>query len=170
MLADRGAISSNSIDDYQLRLVDLRPVDRVARSRWSLLVLEAVRRTVGWSLIVIALFFCFHALTANQFPGVFFGPPISFEFLLQTLLFGDTGLFGIPIFVMAQYIVLFLLFGRLLQSTGAGAFFTRLAFAFFGHRVGGPAKAAVDLIRPVRDRIGQRRQQRADHRQPSPSR
>ena len=44
---------------------------------------------------------------------------------------------------MAQYIVLFLLFGRLLQTTGAGAFFTRIGFAFFGHRVGGPAKAAV---------------------------
>src|SRR5262249_38701663 len=87
--------------------------------------------------------FCFHALTANHFPGVFFGPPISFESLLQTLLFGDTGIFGIPIFVMAQYIVLFLLFGRLLQATGAGAFFTRIAFAFFGHRVAGPAKAAV---------------------------
>ena len=133
----------DQIEDYQLRLADLRPVDRVASIALVVLVLEAVRRTVGWALIVIALFFCFHALTANYFPGVFFGPPISFESLLQTLLFGDTGLFGIPIFVMAQYIVLFLLFGRLLQSTGAGAFFTRLAFAFFGHRVGGPAKAAV---------------------------
>ncbi len=107
-----------------------------------LLVFEAVRRTVGWSLIVIALFFCFHALTANRFPGVFFGPPISFERLLQTLLFGDTGIFGIPIFVMAQYIVLFLLFGRLLQSTGAGAFFTRIGFA---------------LLRPSRRRPGQGR-------------
>jgi TRAP transporter 4TM/12TM fusion protein len=133
----------NSIDDYQLRLADLRPVDRVVAIALMLLVFEAVRRTIGWSLIVVALFFCFHALTANYFPGVFFGPPISFDTLLQTLLFGDTGIFGIPIFVMAQYIVLFLLFGRLLQSTGAGAFFTRIGFAFFGHRVGGPAKAAV---------------------------
>ncbi len=133
----------DSIDDYQLRIADLRPIDRIVSLVLIGLVLEAVRRTVGWSLIVIVAIFCLHALTADRFPGVFFGPPISFDSLLQTLLFGDTGLFGIPIFVMAQYIVLFLLFGRLLQSTGAGAFFTRIAFALFGHRVGGPAKAAV---------------------------
>jgi TRAP transporter 4TM/12TM fusion protein len=133
----------DAIDDYQLRIVGLSPLDRTVAIVLILLVFEAVRRTVGWSLVVVALFFCVHSLTANYFPGVFFGPPISFDSLLQTLLFGDTGIFGIPIFVMAQYIVLFLLFGRLLQSTGAGTFFTRIGFAFFGHRAGGPAKAAV---------------------------
>jgi len=38
---------------------------------------------------------------------------------------------------------LFILFGTMLNACGGGAFFTRLAFALFGHKVGGPAKAAV---------------------------
>ena len=43
----------DSIDDYQLRIVDLRPLDRIVSILLVGLVLEAVRRTVGWSLIVI---------------------------------------------------------------------------------------------------------------------
>jgi TRAP transporter 4TM/12TM fusion protein len=107
------------------------------------LVVETVRRTVGWSMIVLAVLFVIHALFANHFPGALFGPPVSVENLLITLIIGDAGIFGVPLLVVAQYIVLFLLFGQLLQQTGAGAFFSRLAFALFGHRSGGPAKAAV---------------------------
>lgn len=133
----------NSIDDYQLRVIELRPVDRTVAIALVVLILEAVRRTVGWTLVLVALFFCVHALYADHFPGVFFAAPVTFDGLLQGLVFGDNAVFGIPISVMAAYIVLFLFFGRLLQSSGVGGFFTRLAFAIFGHRTGGPAKAAA---------------------------
>lgn len=131
------------IDTWQLLYVSLAPFDFAMGVLLVALVFEAVRRTVGWSMILLALAFCGHALFADKFPGVLFGPPVRLESLLQTLVVGDTGVFGIPVLVVAQYVVLFLLFGRLLQATGAGTFFTRVAFAFFGHRVGGPAKAAV---------------------------
>ncbi len=132
-----------SIETWQQRIVDMRPVDSIAALVLIVIVVEAVRRTVGWALIVLAAIFVVHALFADRFPGVLYGPPVSVETLLQTIFIGDGGIFGIPVLVMAQYVVLFLLFGRLLQATGAGAFFTRLAFAVFGHRIGGPAKAAV---------------------------
>jgi TRAP transporter 4TM/12TM fusion protein len=132
-----------SIDTWQQRLVEMRVIDSVMAVALIGVVIEIVRRTVGWALIVLSACFVVHALFADRFPGVFYGPPVSVESLLQTLFIGDAGIFGIPVLVMAQYVVLFLLFGRLLQETGAGAFFTRLAFAVFGHRVGGPAKAAV---------------------------
>jgi TRAP transporter 4TM/12TM fusion protein len=131
------------LEDWQLRFADMRPVDVWTAAAVSLVVLEAVRRTVGWALVVMAVAFGLHALFADQAPGVLFGPPVSFSTLMQTFFIGDAGIFGVPVLVMAQYVVLFLLFGRLLQSTGAGAFFTRIAFALFGHRIGGPAKAAV---------------------------
>jgi TRAP transporter 4TM/12TM fusion protein len=131
------------IDTWQNLYVALPPFDFAMGLVLVALVFEAVRRTVGWSMIVLALVFCGHALFADKFPGILFGPPVRLESLVQTLVVGDTGVFGIPVFVVAQYVVLFLLFGRLLQATGAGTFFTRLAFALFGHRVGGPGKAAV---------------------------
>jgi TRAP transporter 4TM/12TM fusion protein len=131
------------IDSWQMLYVAMPPFDFARGLLLIVLVFEAVRRTVGWSMIVVALAFCVHALFADRFPGILFGPPVRLESLVQTLVVGDTGVFGIPVLVVAQYVVLFLLFGRLLQATGAGTFFTRLAFAFFGHRVGGPAKSAV---------------------------
>lgn len=131
------------LDTWQELYASLGALDFALGALLVVLVLESVRRTVGWSMVVLALFFCVHALFADHFPGVFYGPPVSVESLMQTLVVGDAGIFGIPLLVVAQYIVLFLLFGRLLQAAGAGAFFTRLAFAIFGHRVGGPAKAGV---------------------------
>lgn len=131
------------VDTWQDLYVGLAPRDYAAGLVLIFLVCEAVRRTVGWAMIVLAGIFCCHALFANHFPGIFYGPPVKPEALIQTLVVGDAGVFGIPLLVAAQYIVLFLLFGRMLQAAGAGSFFTRIAFAVFGHRVGGPAKAGV---------------------------
>ena len=157
----------DSIDDYQLRIVDLRPLDRIVSILLVGLVLEAVRRTVGWSLIVIVPLRV-HALTADRFPGVFFGPPISFDLLLQTLLFGDTGLFGIPIFVMAQYIVLFCCSAaccsRPAPAPSSPALPLRCSTS--GRRAG---QGRRRVVRPVRHRVGERGEQRSPPA-PSPSR
>lgn len=131
------------VDTWQELYIGLQPRDYAVGIVLILLIFEAVRRTVGWAMILLAVVFCSHALFADHFPGIFYGPPIKPESLIQTLVVGDAGVFGIPLLVAAQYIVLFLLFGRLLQAAGAGSFFTRIAFAVFGHRVGGPAKAGV---------------------------
>ena len=53
------------------------------------------------------------------------------------------GIFGIPLFVCATYIILFIIFGAVLIRSGAGKFFIELAISLTGHRIGGPAKAAA---------------------------
>jgi len=131
------------IEDWDLMSVGLSPVDQAFCTLLLVLVAEAVRRTTGWALIVLSGAFMMHALWARHFPGVLHGAGVSWESLLISLVIGDSGVFGVPVLVIAQYVVLFLLFGRLLQIIGAGAFFSRMAFALFGARVGGPAKAAV---------------------------
>lgn len=131
------------IDDWDMRVVFMRPVDYVAAATAVLLILEAVRRTVGSVLVLLTLFFMFHALFADHFGGFFYGPPVDIASLTRSIFVGDTGIFGIPLSVMAQYVVLFIFFGQLLQSCGGGHFFARLSFGIFGHMTGGPAKAAV---------------------------
>ena len=131
------------IDDWDMRVVFLRPIDNAAAATAVILILEAVRRTVGWVLVLLTLFFAFHALFADHFPGVFYGPPVDITVLTRSIFVGDTGIFGIPLSVMAQYVVLFIVFGQLLQACGGGHFFARLSFGLFGHMTGGPAKAAV---------------------------
>ena len=45
--------------------------------------------------------------------------------------------------VVAQLVLAFILFGKLLQVSGGSTFFTDLAMGWMGHRRGGPAKVAV---------------------------
>ncbi len=53
------------------------------------------------------------------------------------------GVFGVAIGVSTGMVFMFVLFGSLLESAGAGNYFIRTAFAGLGHLKGGPAKAAV---------------------------
>ncbi len=53
------------------------------------------------------------------------------------------GTFGTIAAIMSQFIFIFILFAGLLESTGAGQVFIRLAFALTGRYRGGPAQAAV---------------------------
>ena len=131
------------LETWNIRTVFFRPIDYVTSILFILVVLEVTRRIIGSILAGICLFFMLHALYANYFPGIFYGPPTSLKNLLQTVFLDSNGIFGTAIAVMANFVVLFILFGTLLNACGGGAFFTRLAFALFGHRVGGPAKAAV---------------------------
>ena len=131
------------LETWHIRTVFFRPIDYFTSILFIVLILEATRRVVGWVLVVICLFFMAHAVYANHFPGVFYGPPSSAKNLLQSVFLDSNGIFGTAVAVMANFVVLFILFGTLLNAAGGGAFFTRLAFALFGHRTGGPAKAAV---------------------------
>lgn len=126
-----------------MRSVVMTPLDYAAAFTLIVLVLEAVRRTVGLVIVVIALFAIVYALWADHFPGVLYGPPVALQRLVATIAYGNNGLFGVPLGVMADYVFLYILFGAMLSACGAGAFFNNLAFAIFGHKTGGPAKAAV---------------------------
>lgn len=126
-----------------LRAVTMTPLDYAAAITLIVLVLEAVRRTVGPVIVGLCLLAIIYALWTESFPGVFYGPSVSPQRLISNIAFGNNGLFGVPLGVMANYVFLYILFGAMLSACGAGAFFNNLAFAIFGHRTGGPAKAAV---------------------------
>ena len=117
--------------------------DVVVGTVMILLVLEAVRRTVGLPLVIIPGFFILHALYANSFPGVFYTAPAEFDYLVGYLAFNLDGMLGIPISVASTFIIVFMLFGAVLVRSGAGQFFTDLAYAATGWMAGGPAKAAT---------------------------
>jgi TRAP transporter 4TM/12TM fusion protein len=108
-----------------------------------IIVLETARRAVGMAMVVIALFFVIHTLYAPYFPGIFFGPPTGVTRYVDMMFLRTDGIFGIPLFVAATYVVLFIIFGAILMRSGAGRMFMDLAIALTGHRVGGPPKAAV---------------------------
>jgi len=131
------------IEAFQLRLGDKYLPDLIVGGILIVLVFEATRRAVGWAMVCVTGFFVFHTLFANHFFGFFYGPPVRFGKFIDTLFVASDGIFGIPLYVCATYIVLFIIFGAVLIRSGAGRFFIDLAVALTGHRIGGPAKAAA---------------------------
>ena len=126
-----------------LRIGELNPADLVVATTYIIVLLEATRRAVGMAMLVVAGVFMLNAVYGNWAPGIFYGPPHSWTTVINTLFLGDDGIFGIPVAASAGYIVLFIIFGQLLQKSRALEFFMNLAFALTGRQVGGPAKAAV---------------------------
>jgi len=107
------------------------------------IVLEATRRSVGWPLVWVTLFFILHAFFAPYFPGFLNGPAASWEWFLEAQVIQSYGIFSIPIAVVSAYVALFIIFSVVLNETGAGKFFIDLAVGLTGWQAGGPAKTAV---------------------------
>ena len=131
------------IDAFHMRYGEKELPDLIVGGILIFLVFEATRRAVGWAMVIITGFFMFHALNADKFFGFFYGPPVRWGKFVDTLFMSSDGIFGIPLYVCATYIVLFIIFGALLIRSGAGKFFIDLAVSLTGHKIGGPAKAAA---------------------------
>src|SRR3546814_13580417 len=75
--------------------------------------------------------------------------------LMEQMYLGTEGIFGIPVSVSATYVMLFILFGAMVQRTGTGKLFLAFAMALAGHTAGCPAKVACitrNLFGPVAGR------------------
>jgi len=111
-----------------------RAIDYVLGIGLIIAVLEGTRRIVGTALPITALLFLLYA---------WFGAGVRPGELLDQMYLTTEGLFGIPIAVSATYVVLFILFGSLVERTGTGRLFMDFALALTGSAAGGPAKVAV---------------------------
>ena len=113
------------------------------------LVLEATRRTVGWILPVTAVTFLAYAYCGPvlEFVGLrlFAHRGYSLTRLVGTLYITLEGIFGVPLDVAATYIILFAIFGAVLQQSGAGQFFIDWTMATMGksRSRAGPARAVT---------------------------
>ncbi len=118
-------------------------MDIVVAGAGVLLLLEATRRAVGWPMVVLAALFMayciFGALHARGAPH----KGASLNRLLSHMWLTTEGVFGVALGVSTGAIFLFVLFGSLLDSAGAGNYMMQVSFAALGHLRGGPAKVAV---------------------------
>jgi TRAP transporter 4TM/12TM fusion protein len=106
-------------------------------------ILEVTRRMVGIVLVSVCLVFIAYALFGDMMPGLLRHRGVGPTQLLEMLYMSPDGFFGSPLKVAADFVFLFVVLGALLLASGAGSFFTDLAFALAGRSVGGPAKAAI---------------------------
>jgi TRAP transporter 4TM/12TM fusion protein len=106
-------------------------------------LLEAVRRTMGWMLIIVALFFLIHAKFTYLFPYPFHGANFSWARVLGYIYLPNQGIFGMILGIAASMVVSFLTFGAFLEVSGAGQGFIKLSLALLGRFRGGAAKVAI---------------------------
>ncbi|REF36240.1 TRAP transporter permease [Thermasporomyces composti] len=100
------------------------------------LVLEACRRTSGWWLPAICLGFLAYAYYGGYLPLDWSLAHVGFNVdeIVPQLYMGTSGFYGTPLNVAATYIVLFTIYGAVLDMSGAGKFFIDLSFAAFQRR------------------------------------
>jgi TRAP transporter 4TM/12TM fusion protein len=108
-----------------------------------ILLLEATRRALGPPLMVVAGVFIIYSFFGPYMPAVIAHKGASLSKGMSHYWLGTEGVFGVALGVSTGMVFMFVLFGALLESAGAGNYFIRTAFAGLGHLKGGPAKAAV---------------------------
>jgi TRAP transporter 4TM/12TM fusion protein len=106
-------------------------------------LVEAVRRTTGVTLPILVGVLVLATIFQNVLPGILYGRGYEVDRLLYAAYVGESGIFGLPLRVAANIIIIFVVFGALMEQSGAGRWFLRLALAATGRSYGGPAKAAV---------------------------
>lgn len=128
-------------DEFVRRAATPTSVDIVFGAVTTLLVLEATRRTVGWILPVTALTFLLYGYYGPYFEligmEIFAHRGYTLARLAGTLYMTLEGIFGVPLSVAATYIVLFTIFGAMLQHTGAAQFFITWTMSAFGRSKSG---------------------------------
>ncbi|MDO9526766.1 MAG: TRAP transporter permease [Gemmobacter sp.] len=106
-------------------------------------LLEAVRRSMGWPLPVIAVLFIAYAYYGRSMPGIFVHPGADWANIINHLYLTSQGIYGTALGVIATYVFHFVLFGVMAQKIGLGQLFIDLATALTGRFSGGPAKVSV---------------------------
>jgi TRAP transporter 4TM/12TM fusion protein len=132
---------------FVYRAAEPLPQDLVLGTVTILLVLEGARRSVGWILPVVALAFLAYAWLGPSFDRIGLSliahRGYGFDRLIGTLYMSLEGLFGVPLDVTATYIILFTIYGAVLEQSGAGRFFIDWALSASGTSASAPGRSVT---------------------------
>ncbi|QNN52296.1 TRAP transporter permease [Nocardioides mesophilus] len=108
-------------------------LDVVAGTILLVLVLEAARRTTGMVLPLVCVLFFAYAYYGGYLPVTWSisHMGLNLEQIINGLYNEASGFFGVPLDVAATYIVLFTIYGAVLDRMGAGRFFVEFSFSLF---------------------------------------
>ncbi len=107
------------------------------------MLFEAARRTISPGLVVLALIALAYVFFGQYLPGDFGHAGFSLRRIVQHIFLSGEGIFGFVLGVSAEIIIVFILFGAVLERVGIASFFNDLANSIAGRSRGGPAKIAV---------------------------
>ena len=99
-----------------------------------LLVLEVARRATGLIMPGICLLFLIYAYIGPVLPAPWTHRGYDLERIVGHMYMTLEGIFGTPIDVSSTFIILFTIYGAMLEYSGAGKFFIDFSFAAMGKK------------------------------------
>ncbi|MZR32253.1 TRAP transporter fused permease subunit [Sneathiella litorea] len=108
-----------------------------------IVLLEATRRLFGLPIVIIASLGILYCLYGQYLPGFLNHSGFSLNRSMQTIWYSFQGVYGLPMGVVLQVVLIFVVFGVILESTGASDALIRASVALTGKTRGGPAHSAV---------------------------
>ncbi|WP_048709532.1 TRAP transporter permease [Microvirga massiliensis] len=137
-------IAMRPVHELRLPMIDeLSPLDIAASIVLIVLVLEATRRCIGITLVALVLIFLAYAVFGDRLSGAFAHRGFSTQEIIDHLVFSTNGLFGPALDVAAFLVLVFVVFGALLDRFGGADFFYDVANSLVGRQVGGASKVAT---------------------------
>ncbi|OZI66420.1 TRAP transporter permease [Bordetella genomosp. 11] len=130
-------------DDFTDRNTRPQPWDIFFGAALILLVMEAMRRTIGWILPVICICFLLYAFLGPYLPHPWTHRGYSIARLVGFMYMTLEGIFGVAVDVSSSLIILFTIFGAFLQLSGAGRFYIDFSFAAMGGKPAGAGRTVV---------------------------
>lgn len=121
----------------------LSAVDKVFAVLLVILVLEASRRSVGWTFPVLGIAFLIYAFWGEAFPGMWAHQNFSFNKVFQSFYHGTTGIWGTMLGLSATMLAMFGIFGAILSGTGGAETFIKIGQRVAGRATGGSGKISV---------------------------
>lgn len=122
---------------------DVMTIDVIAVVVCIVVLMEAVRRTLGQILFFFILFFIFYAWFGKYFPALFRYGGTNLEKFTELMTMGPDGILGTPLYTSASSLFYFIVFGVFFATCGGGQLLIDIGMKFSNKSSGGPAKAAV---------------------------
>lgn len=104
---------------------------------------ELTRREFGLGLTIVAGGVLAYCLWGQYLPGILRHAGFTLDQIVQGTWYGYAGVFGLPVSVVIELLFIYIVFGMVLEATGAGRALIRIAIRATGRVSGGPAHAAI---------------------------
>ncbi len=130
-------------DDFTDRNTLPNPWDLALGIVLIVLILEAMRRTAGWIMPLIASIFIAYALWGDSLPAGWAHRNYDVSRLVGHLYMTLEGIFGVAVDVSSSLIILFTIYGAFLQFSGAGKFFIDFSLSAMGRSRTGAGRTVV---------------------------
>lgn len=129
---------------YRIMMVDKMTFsDLFCAFALLIILMEAVRRTLGMNLFIFILCFIAYAFFGQYMSGPLRYSGMSWQQFAEMLTLSTDGIFGSPLTTSVNTLFYFLLFGAFFANCGGGSVLIDCGMKLSTKTAGGPAKAAV---------------------------